>query len=72
VTMLSKAKAAKASRFDLAGGSPRFRVAAITAGFGGSSDPGPIPLPRLRELAAVCGVDPNALDDAAPVPSSST
>jgi hypothetical protein len=71
-TMLLKAKAAKASRFDLARGSPHFHAAAVVAGFTGNSDPGPIPLPRLRELAAVCCVDPDAVDDAAPVPSSST
>jgi hypothetical protein len=68
LTMLSKAKAAKASKFDLSGGSSRFRAAAEAAGFGGSSDPGPIPVQRLRELAAVCGVDPDAVDDVSEVP----
>jgi hypothetical protein len=71
LTMLSKAKAAKASRYNLDGGSPRFLEAAADAGFGGASDPGPIPLPQLRALAAACGVDPDAVVDADPVPSSS-
>jgi hypothetical protein len=69
--MLSKAKAAKASRFNLDGGSPRFQQAAVAAGFDGASAPGPIPLPRLRALAAACGVDPDAVVDADTVPSTS-
>jgi hypothetical protein len=72
LSMLSKAKAVKASRFDYSGGSPRLRAAAEAAGFGGSSDPGPIPLLHLKELAATCGVNPDAVDDDAEVPSSST
>ncbi|KAM0825457.1 hypothetical protein ACQ4PT_069543 [Festuca glaucescens] len=71
VNMLSKAKAVKASRFDLTGGSPRLRAAAVAAGFAGDGIPDAIPAPRLRALAAVCGVDPDALDSAAPVSSGS-
>jgi hypothetical protein len=71
VSILSKAKAAKASRYDLSGGSLALHAAATAAGFGGLADPGPIPLPRLKELAAVCGVDPDAVTDSAAVPSSS-
>jgi hypothetical protein len=69
--MLSKAKAVKASRFDLTGGSPRLRAAAKAAGFVGDGVPDAIPAPRLRALAAACGVDPDALDSAAPVSSGS-
>jgi hypothetical protein len=72
LTMLSKAKAAKASRFNLEGGSPRFQDVVAAAGFDGTSDPGPIPLPRLKALAASCGVDPDAIVDVASVSSSST
>jgi hypothetical protein len=71
VNMLSKAKAVKASRFDLTGGSPRLRAAAAAAGFAGDGIPDAIPAPRLRALAAACGVDPDALDSAAPVSSGS-
>jgi hypothetical protein len=67
VSVLSKAKAIKASRFDLSESSSRFRAAAEAAGFGGSSDPGPIPLPRLKALAAACGVNPDVVAEAAPV-----
>jgi hypothetical protein len=70
--MLSKAKAANASRFDLTGGSPCFRAVAEAAGFCGGSDPRPIPVPRLKALVATCGVDPDAVDDATTVSSSST
>jgi hypothetical protein len=69
--MLSKAKAVKASRFDLTGGSPQLRAAAKAAGFVGDGVPDAIPAPRLRALAAACGVDPDALDSAAPVSSGS-
>jgi hypothetical protein len=69
--MLSKAKAVKASRFDLTGGSPRLRATAKAAGFVGDGVPDAIPAPRLRALAAACGVDPDALDSAAPVSSGS-
>jgi hypothetical protein len=69
--MLAMAKKAKASRFDLSGGSPRFRVAAEAAGFSGCSDPGAIPGPRLRALAVACGVDPDTVEAAGSVPSSS-
>jgi hypothetical protein len=72
ISMLSKAKAVKASLFDYSGDSPRLRAAAEAAGFGGGSDPGPIPLLHLKELAATCGVNPDAVDDDAEVPSSST
>jgi uncharacterized protein (UPF0303 family) len=68
-TMMSRAKAVKASRFDFAGGSPRLRVA---AGLGSSSVPAPIHLSRLRALAEACGVDPSLVVDAAAVPSSSS
>jgi hypothetical protein len=68
VNMLSKAKAVKASRFDLSGGSPRLRAAAVAAGFGDGA-PDDIPLPRLRALAAACGVDPDAISGRAVVPS---
>jgi hypothetical protein len=61
----------KASRFDLTGSSPRFQDAAAAAGFGGASNPDPIPLPRLKALVAACGVDPAAVVDATSVPSSS-
>lgn len=71
ISILSKAKAVKASRYDLSGGSPVLRAAATAASFGGLSDPGPIPLPRLKELAVACGVDPDAVTDAMAVPSSS-
>jgi hypothetical protein len=71
-TMLAKAKAAKASRFNVAGGSPRFQAAAIAAGFSGDDAPGPIPLPRLGELATVCGVDPDAVDAVEEVPAQSS
>jgi hypothetical protein len=66
VTMLSKAKAAKASRFDISGGSPRLQAAARAAGFD-DDIPDPIPLPRLKALSAACGVDPDAVDDAVAV-----
>jgi hypothetical protein len=71
ISVLSKAKAIKASRFDLSSGSPRLRATATAAGFGENSDPGPIPLPRLKELAVACSVDPDAVIDAAAVTSSS-
>jgi hypothetical protein len=61
VSMVNKAKAMKASRFDLTGGSPRLRSAAEVAGFASSSAPGPIPVPKLKALAAACGVDPEAV-----------
>jgi hypothetical protein len=67
VNMLSKAKAVKASRFDISGGSPRLQGAALAAGFD-SDIPDPIPLPRLRALAAACGIDPDAVDDGTKVP----
>jgi hypothetical protein len=70
VNMLSKAKAVKASRFNLTGGSPRLRAAALGAGFG-EDNVAPIPLPSHRALAAACGVDPDAVMDAAPVPAGS-
>jgi hypothetical protein len=72
VSILSKAKAAKASRYNLTGGSPALRAAATAAGFGGLSDPDPIPLPRLKDLAVACGVDPDAVVDGMEVPSPST
>jgi hypothetical protein len=72
VTILSKAKAAKASRYNLSGGSPALRAAATAAGFGGLSDPDPIPLPRLKDPAVACGVDPDAVVDGVEVPSPST
>jgi hypothetical protein len=68
VTMLSKAKAAKATRFNLSTGSPRLCAAALDAGFGADLVD-PIPLPRLKALAAACGVDPAAVKDAALVPA---
>jgi hypothetical protein len=68
--MLSKAKAVKASRFDLSGGSPRLRAAAVAAGFD-EGVPDAIPLPRLKVLAAACGVDPDAVSDRDVVPSGS-
>ncbi|KAM0904229.1 hypothetical protein ACQ4PT_018157 [Festuca glaucescens] len=71
VNMLTKAKAVKASRFDLSSGSPRLRAAATAAGFAAAASPGPIPLPRLRALAAACGIDPDAIAVAAEVPSES-
>jgi hypothetical protein len=71
VTMLTKAKVVKASRFDLSGGSPRLQAAATAAGFAADTSPGPIPLPRLRALAAACGVDPDAIAVVAEVPSGS-
>jgi hypothetical protein len=71
VTMLAKAKKAKASRFDLSGASPHFRAAAEAAGFCASSDPGPIPVPHLRALAAACGINADAVEAADSVPSSS-
>jgi hypothetical protein len=61
VSMVNKAKAMKASRFDLTGGSPRLRSAAEVAGFASSSAPGPIPMPKLKALAAACGIDPEAV-----------
>jgi hypothetical protein len=69
VDMLSKAKAAKASRFDLTGGSPSLKAAALAAGLA-DGVPGPIPLRRLQALAAACGVDPDAVADDS-VPSTS-
>jgi hypothetical protein len=67
INMLSKAKAVKASRFDISGGSPRLQAATLTAGFD-ANIPDPIPLPRLQALAAACGIDPDAVDDDAEVP----
>jgi hypothetical protein len=67
VNMLSKAKAVKASHFNIFGGSPRLQAAALAAGFD-SDIPDSIPLPRLRALAAACGVDSDAVDDSAMVP----
>jgi hypothetical protein len=71
LTMLSKAKAVETSRFNLEGGSPNFQDAAVAARFGGASDPGPIPLPCLKALAAACDVYPDAVVDATSVPSTS-
>jgi hypothetical protein len=71
VSMVSKAKAMKASRFDLTGGSPRLRSAAEAAGLASSSVPGPIPVPKLKALAAACGVDPDAIEDVPAVSSPS-
>jgi hypothetical protein len=68
VSMLSKAKTVKASRFDFSGGSPRLRAAATAAGFADAGVPRPIPLPRLQALAAACGVDPDAIEAAGEVP----
>jgi hypothetical protein len=62
---------AKVTRFNLDGASARLKDAAIAAGLDGPSVPGPIPLPRLRALAAACGVDPDAVVEAALVPSTS-
>jgi hypothetical protein len=70
VPMLAKAKAVKASRFDFAGGSPRLQAAAVAADFGDGA-PKTISLPRLKALAAACGVDPERVSDDASVPSSS-
>jgi hypothetical protein len=70
VPMLAKAKAVKASRFDFAGGSPRLQAAAVAAGFGDGA-PKTISLPRLKALAAACGVDPERVSVDASVPSSS-
>jgi hypothetical protein len=68
--MLSKAKAVKASRYDLSGGSPRLRATALAAGFDGAT-PDDIPLTHLQELASACGVDPAAVADNTEVPSDS-
>jgi hypothetical protein len=46
VSMLSKAKAVKASRFDLSGDSPRLRADVVAAGLA-DGVPRPIPLPQL-------------------------
>jgi hypothetical protein len=62
---------AKVTRFNLDGASARLKDAAIAAGLDGPSVPGPIPLPRLRALAAACGVDPDAVVEAELVPSTS-
>jgi hypothetical protein len=70
VPMLAKAKAVKASRFDFAGGSPRLQAAAVAAGFRDGA-PKAIALPRLKALAAACGIDPGRVSDDASVPSSS-
>jgi hypothetical protein len=71
VTMLTKAKVAKASRFDFSAGSPRLRAAAAAAGFDGPTVQAPIPLPRLRALASACGIDPDVVDKVDVVPSGS-
>jgi hypothetical protein len=71
VSMLTKAKTMKASRFDLSGGSLQLRAAAEEVGFMADSDPGPLPLPRLQKLVAACGVDPNAIATSDAVSSSS-
>jgi hypothetical protein len=68
--MLSKAKAVKASRFDLSGGSPRLCAAALAAGFDGATLDD-IPLTHLQELASACGVDPAAVAGNTEVPSGS-
>lgn len=61
--MLTKAKNAKASRFDCSKGSPRLRAAIGDINLGGRA-PGPIPLRKLKALGVPCGVDTAALDAA--------
>jgi hypothetical protein len=66
VNMLSKANAAKASRFNSSTGSPRLHASALDAGFGADMVD-LIPLPWLKAVAATCGIDPAAIKDATPV-----
>jgi hypothetical protein len=68
--MLAKAKVVKASRFDFSCGSPRLQAAAVAASFRDGA-PKAISLPRLKALAAACGIDPEHVSDNALVPSSS-
>jgi hypothetical protein len=65
--MLSRAKNAKASRFDASKGSPRLRAAISATGID-VGVPDYMPLQVLQELGEPCGVDPAALESAASVP----
>jgi hypothetical protein len=63
--MLTRAKAAKVSRFSATKGSPRL-CAAISLACFDINIVEPLPLPVLKELGAPCGIDTAQLDVAAP------
>jgi hypothetical protein len=65
--MLSRAKNAKASRFDASKGSPRLCAAIAATGID-VGVPDYMPLQVLQGLSEPCGVDPAALESAASVP----
>jgi hypothetical protein len=68
--MLSRAKNAKASRFDASKGSPRLRAAIAATGID-DGVPDFMPLQVLQGLGEPYGVDPAALESAASVPRAS-